>query len=388
MEAQIDAQSFDEQFADFIDRAERYADGKPFTGFDHPMVDPWESYKKEVHTDARAKLLSKTWRPEDIASGLVHQRVDDALMAEVVHREQLIKNNLVDWRARDDYKMHPRAQAVDQVIYDLFKDKRKPGTCFDELLAFDLPVDFISYLFFLKDRNQFLPMRPSAFDHAFKLLGVSEFQLSGNASWSTYLVFIDLIKQVQSLLKTKLSTPVDLLDAHSFVWTIGHTFPKWDNEPEDGEDTDEEKDQEPPPQSGATAPAEGPLPSTPVTVQPEFEADLFPEGKERYILHKKAERNAALVAEAKAKFLEGDPNMCCEVCGYSFFLTFGEAGAGYIEAHHTVPVSTMQPGHLSRLEDLAMVCSNCHVMLHRINPLPSVSELRQRLRGSTTGTIN
>lgn len=107
MDMQIDPHAFEEEYTDFLDRASRYADGKPFTGFDHPLVDPWESYKKEVHTDAKARLLSKTWRPEDIASGLVHKRVDDALMAEVVHRERVIKNNLVDWRARDDYKKHP-----------------------------------------------------------------------------------------------------------------------------------------------------------------------------------------------------------------------------------------------------------------------------------------
>lgn len=377
MEQKIDPKAFKEHYADFVDRAARYADGMPFTGFDHPMVDPRESYKKEVHTDARARLLSKTWRPEDIASGLIHERVDDALMAEVVHREQVIKNNLVDWRARDDYKKHPRSQAVDQVIYDLFKDKRKPGTCFEDLLAFDLPVDFVSYLFFLKDRNQFLPMRPSAFDYAFELLGVEGFKLSGKASWGTYLVFIDLIKQVQVLLKAKLSGPVDLPDAHSFAWTIGHVFPKWDAEFDEDEEESEQAGTSPTARSGSKEPS----PSAPVVIQPEFEAILYPEGKERFIEHRKAEhiRNPELVRAAKEQFLARDPHMCCEVCGYSFFLTFGAAGAGYIEAHHTVPVHTMQPDHLSRVEDLAMVCSNCHVMLHRIDPLPTIEELRRRL---------
>jgi 5-methylcytosine-specific restriction protein A len=31
------------------------------------------------------------------------------------------------------------------------------------------------------------------------------------------------------------------------------------------------------------------------------------------------------------------------------------------------------------LSDLALVCSNCHSMLHRGNPWPSVDELRRSL---------
>ena len=69
----------------------------------------------------------------------------------------------------------------------------------------------------------------------------------------------------------------------------------------------------------------------------------------------------------------------CEVCGFDFNAVYGELGSGYIEAHHRVPLSELSGESKTRLDDLALVCSNCHRMLHReINTL-SVDELKKRL---------
>ena len=47
----------------------------------------------------------------------------------------------------------------------------------------------------------------------------------------------------------------------------------------------------------------------------------------------------------------------------------GEIGNGYIEAHHLIkPISIMREGDATRIEDLAMLCANCHRMVHRIRP--------------------
>jgi predicted HNH restriction endonuclease len=380
MAEKIDPAKFEYHYSDFVNRAERYSDGKQFADFEHPLVSPSESYKKEVHSDARGKLLIQFWKPTDVGTGRIHREVLSALKTQVRHMGLRIDNNLLDWRLKDDFAKGADTKEMEQVLFDLFKSKSRDEDLFGQMLDMRQQYQFIAYLFFLKDKQRYLPISQQGFDRAFDLLGVVDFKTSGNASWSNYTTFIDLIKQVQVLLKEKLSTPVDLLDAHSFTWTIGHTFPKWDAE---FDEEDEAEENEPTTLTASTTPVETPTgvstPTKPVEVQPEFEAELFPEGKERFILHRKAERNSALVAEAKTQFLERDPHMCCEVCGYSFFLTFGEAGAGYIEAHHTVPVATMQPGHLSRVEDLAMVCSNCHIMLHRIDPLWTVEQLKRLL---------
>src|SRR5438105_2747495 len=57
----------------------------------------------------------------------------------------------------------------------------------------------------------------------------------------------------------------------------------------------------------------------------------------------------------------------------------GSVGEGFIECHHTRPLSDSGPTRTA-LKELALVCSNCHRMLHRARPWVSIVELRQRLR--------
>ncbi|MGW7519813.1 HNH endonuclease [Streptomyces sp. NPDC054796] len=54
----------------------------------------------------------------------------------------------------------------------------------------------------------------------------------------------------------------------------------------------------------------------------------------------------------------------CEVCDFRFDLAYGPLGEGYIEVHHVLPlhISGLQE---TKLEDLALLCANCHRMCHR-----------------------
>ena len=62
---------------------------------------------------------------------------------------------------------------------------------------------------------------------------------------------------------------------------------------------------------------------------------------------------------------------------------FGEPD--YIEAHHTTPPRDFTGSAETKVSDLAMVCANCHRMLHRGNPWPTLGELRQRREKATAG---
>ncbi|WP_370545166.1 HNH endonuclease [Herbiconiux sp. VKM Ac-1786] len=64
----------------------------------------------------------------------------------------------------------------------------------------------------------------------------------------------------------------------------------------------------------------------------------------------------------------------CEVCGFSFSARYGNRGKGYIEVHHTVPLHVSGPRRNS-LDDLALLCANCHRMIHRGGWI-TVDELR------------
>ncbi|HDR7066655.1 MULTISPECIES: HNH endonuclease [Bacillus] len=105
------------------------------------------------------------------------------------------------------------------------------------------------------------------------------------------------------------------------------------------------------------------------------EEDDFPEGKEKFRLHRYRERNNKLVKQAKERFIQVHGRLYCEACGMDFEQVYGDRGRNFIEAHHRKPISEMKNDETTKIEDLAMLCPNCHSMIHR-KPLVTVEELR------------
>ena len=110
-----------------------------------------------------------------------------------------------------------------------------------------------------------------------------------------------------------------------------------------------------------------------------YEED-FDEGAMELRQHLLRERSATVVRKAKEAWRAADPLLRCDVCGFSFATAYGELGEGYIEAHHTKPISSLKAGSKTKVVDLAKVCSNCHRMLHVKNGCLEVAELRTRLK--------
>lgn len=100
------------------------------------------------------------------------------------------------------------------------------------------------------------------------------------------------------------------------------------------------------------------------------------EGKILLRVHRSRERNAALVRKRKARALKEFGRLECEACGFDFRNSYGEIGDGFIECHHTVPVSQLTPDQITRAADLALLCANCHRMIHRPRRMMTVKELR------------
>ncbi len=85
-------------------------------------------------------------------------------------------------------------------------------------------------------------------------------------------------------------------------------------------------------------------------------------------------RNRALIQAKKA-----NSDYCCEVCGFNFRKTYGKIGQDYIVAHHCKLISSGVTR--TTLDDIALLCANCHAMVHVKNtpvPLP-VEDLRKLL---------
>ncbi|AZB10744.1 HNH endonuclease [Chryseobacterium sp. G0162] len=112
----------------------------------------------------------------------------------------------------------------------------------------------------------------------------------------------------------------------------------------------------------------------------ENESDHVMEGSEGgvlYKLHKLRERDSGLINKKKQKVLKEMGKLECEVCSFNFYDIYGELGYKFIECHHIRPLSTYESKQKTTLEDLALVCSNCHRMLHRNIKDMSIERLKE-----------
>jgi len=91
-------------------------------------------------------------------------------------------------------------------------------------------------------------------------------------------------------------------------------------------------------------------------------------------MHKRIERNKKLVSNVK-KCL----GWTCQACTVNLEEVYGSIAKGYIEAHHLVPLSQLK-GKLVRLDpkrDFAVLCPNCHRMIHRSDYVTDVEGFRR-----------
>jgi 5-methylcytosine-specific restriction enzyme A len=70
--------------------------------------------------------------------------------------------------------------------------------------------------------------------------------------------------------------------------------------------------------------------------------------------------------------------IACEVCDFDFGQVYGAHGRDYIECHHRTPLHVTGATQ-TMLADLALLCSNCHRMIHRTKKWLTVEELKDLL---------
>lgn len=83
--------------------------------------------------------------------------------------------------------------------------------------------------------------------------------------------------------------------------------------------------------------------------------------------HFARERDRAIRAKKIAQHLRSHASLECATCGFDFQAVYGDHGEGYIECHHVVPLHVSGETK-TRLNDLVLICANCHRMIHRHRP--------------------
>lgn len=114
---------------------------------------------------------------------------------------------------------------------------------------------------------------------------------------------------------------------------------------------------------------------------PDVDRDAYGfEGNPRLVAHMRRERNASIVQKKKKEVLGKTGALRCEACGFDFAKTYGEHGKEFCEVHHLVPLHKSDGITKTELNELAVVCSNCHRIIHRMNPMPTIQELKKVIR--------
>jgi len=110
------------------------------------------------------------------------------------------------------------------------------------------------------------------------------------------------------------------------------------------------------------------------------EDDEFQEGRVLTRLHKLRERSPSIVKKKKELVLRQKGKLLCEACGFDFEKKYGKIGRGFAECHHIKPISHLKAGQKTKLDDLCILCSNCHRMIHRTKPMLPLEEFKKILR--------
>lgn len=98
----------------------------------------------------------------------------------------------------------------------------------------------------------------------------------------------------------------------------------------------------------------------------------------RYRMHRRIERNPRAAKLAKAHH-----GIRCQACSLLMTDKYGALGKDFIEAHHLVPLASLREGEAVKYDvatDFAVLCPNCHRMIHRMDDPSDLGALQAALR--------
>jgi hypothetical protein len=172
-----------------------------------------EGYKPAVYVRATDLLDLKSWNKKKIDSG------EAAAMA--IRAMNVQENNFVYHQQKTLFSDKMKANPIDGalLLHDFYCGDSNDEDSLEKMAAFfGRRYDIISFLFYLKDPDNYFPCRPMLFTDGFGLLGM-ETKFFSSCTYENYAGFCDALKELATFYSTY-ADHISALDAHSFVWII------------------------------------------------------------------------------------------------------------------------------------------------------------------------
>lgn len=112
---------------------------------------------------------------------------------------------------------------------------------------------------------------------------------------------------------------------------------------------------------------------------PDLEVSAI-EGEPRMFFHMRRERDPSLVAAKRIAARNAAGQLECEICGFVARSNYPFFDVEICEVHHRRPLSEGPESVKTKLEDLAVLCPNCHRAIHQTKPMMSVESFREHIR--------
>ena len=99
------------------------------------------------------------------------------------------------------------------------------------------------------------------------------------------------------------------------------------------------------------------------------------EGAKSLAKHLRRERSPVLVEAKRRAFRNEHGSLSCQACSLAESNLPKGLGEACFEVHHLEALAGRHNASATRLDDLAIVCANCHRMIHRTQPMLSIEHL-------------
>ena len=96
------------------------------------------------------------------------------------------------------------------------------------------------------------------------------------------------------------------------------------------------------------------------------------EGHRNFILHQQIERDKKLRTAKILDFINQHGSIHCELCSFNFKATYNFLESDIIQVHHQTPLSSLTESTKVTLNDLMLICANCHFAIHQGDAVDNV----------------